>query len=257
MSDSEPPSPPPDPANALANIDLYALHFGRGNRRPFQFSLRALMIVTAAAAGFAAVASRWGTMEILGVAAAIAIFQIARGVYRRRVETAVGGAIALIALIAFSIPASMISIGDGSTAIPISFLVVDAATGNPIQGATVRLRDLDHATTIVAPGEHGVQATTGPDGTVVLSEEFCTVSRTGMTENSHFVYFHNYGKLFWVQAQAPGYAIYLEQLTDLVGKRRDFDDRIPPITRITLMREHARDDNSSSTNVRQDAKPTR
>jgi hypothetical protein len=257
MSDSEPPSPPPDPANAMAKNGSYALHFGRGNRQPFQFSLRALMIVTAAVAACAAIIVRWGIPGAFGIAAGIAIFQIVRGVYRRRIELAVGGAIALLALIVFS-PVGAVRIEDGSTVIPLSFKVVDSATGKPIQGATVRLRrGLEYATMTVAPGEHGVQATTGPDGAVVLSEEFCTVARTGTIENSAFVYLHYYGAYFWVQAQAPGYDVYLEQLTDLVGKRRDFSDRVPPITRITLVREHARNDKSSSTNDRRDAKPTR
>jgi hypothetical protein len=77
-------------------IEPYEKHFGRGKRQPFQFSLRALMLVTAACAAVAAIFSRWRILGLFMLLLGLAVLQIGRGIWTRRIDRVAGGGCAIL-----------------------------------------------------------------------------------------------------------------------------------------------------------------
>jgi hypothetical protein len=208
-------------------------------KRRFQFTLRSLFIVTAILAAFSAASARWGVAGAYLVLLAGAVLQIGRGIWQRRAGLAVFGVIGAIMLLGFSIPLFSVAIWDGRATVSLQFIVVDSTTDKPVPNATVRIRRtidfvISTSRQTIPTGEHGVQANTSNDGTVVLAEEFNTTGHEGVLENYGFVLFRYYGEEYWVQVSASGYETCLVPLISLTGVRRDIEDRTPPPMRILL-----------------------
>jgi hypothetical protein len=217
-------------------IEPYEKHFGRGNRRPFQFSLRALMFVTAAVAVIAAVSSRWGLGGLYTLLIGVAAIQMVRGFATRRADRATVGGCALVVLLLVGLPLSGVAHWIGHKTISIQLVVVDAATDMPVIGAAARIRQvyLDPAPLAVPPGEPGVQGMTAADGRVVLSEEFTTGGRDGLLEHAAFVVVSD---VFLVQVTAKGYSPFQARLATLVGRSPSLDDPFPSGIKIKLLGE--------------------
>jgi hypothetical protein len=208
-------------------------------KRRYQFTLRGLFLVTAVVAAFSAVSARWGVAGAYLLLFAGAVLQIGRGIWHRRAGLAVFGVIASIMLLGFSVPLFTVAVWDGSATVSLQFVVVDSTTGNPIPNATVRIRRTDgivisKSRLTIPPCEHGVQANTSVDGTVVLAEEFNTTGHEGLLENYGFVLFRYGGEEYWVQVSASGFETGLVPLSSLTGLKRDIKDRTPPPMRIIL-----------------------
>jgi hypothetical protein len=208
-------------------------------RTRFRFSLRAIFVLTTVVAAVSAVVARWGAIAIAFIfliLAGIALLQVGRGIVKLRPGTAASGVFALILLFAISVPIFTVAVWDGYKTIPLRFTVVDSESGDPIRGATVRIRrtEWEPAPLAIRSGERGVQGTTGPDGTVVLSDEFNTSGHEGWLENYGFVYFN---PECLVQITANGHAPYQMRLNKLVGRKRDIRDPVAPPISISLERE--------------------
>ena len=206
-------------------------------RRPFQFSLRTLFVVTTALAVVAAVTARWGLAGVVVptfvIMAAGSLFLIGRGLVQFRVEMFVIGFFALLGVFLLSIPVFVVAIWDGSKAVPLQFVVVDSTSGKSIPAATVRLLRSEFDLRI-APGgasKQITQGTTQSNGSVTLTETFPCSGHSGFLENYGFVCFP---PDYWLQVSAAGFRSDWEQLATLTGKRRDIDDPIPPPMQIEL-----------------------
>jgi hypothetical protein len=222
-----------------------------------QFSIRNMLTAMVIFSVVAALIARFGGDGVVLVLAGSALSVAIIGANRRKISLILGG---LFCFILVGLSGSGTMVWDGHKTVPLRFIIVDAASQQPINGVAVRLRENDllewagrapfgespnSATTPalhqlftepykVPPGEPGVSATTGPNGSAVLLWEFWTSGREGFLEHSGQVVI---GERLWIQASAPGYATKLVSLAALTGRSRDIADPIPPPMQILLVPE--------------------
>jgi hypothetical protein len=92
-----------------------------------------------------------------------------------------GGAVLLSLIIGLASPPVTVGLGVGHTKVRISFVVLDADTGEPVEGASIQLRDADYADDPdLQP--YNLDFETGTDGSasVLLNLQF-----TSSTDSAH------------------------------------------------------------------------
>ena len=208
----------------------------------WQFSLRQLLAVTAGLSVFfsaVAYAGVLGAAVLLGLAGA---YLTCAGLWSgRRGPIAIGVTLFVLSLF-LGIPLCQVAFWDGSKNVALQFVVVDAAAERPIDGASVRIRDISTGAQYpklpVPVGERGIEAKTGRDGAVTLTERFPASGRDSPFQHTGKVHFL---QEYWLQVSSPGYETLLIPLCECAGKARDIDDCTPPPMRIGLRRAGAFD----------------
>lgn len=126
--------------------------------------------------------------------------------------------ILVVAIAAFAIALAIALSPDaywvGGASIPIDFLVLDASTGQPIGGASVRL----------AEGNPEYQATTDPTGKARIVIQATTAGRSSLRRRTRSV---NYGR-WWLVVSAIGYMPLEDDLGRYTRDRRYHYDASPP-----------------------------
>jgi hypothetical protein len=101
----------------------------------------------------------------------------------------------------------------GFASIPLEFLILDASTGQPIEGATIRLTE--------STPEY--QAVTGPDGRARLTIEAVIAGRSSLARDTRTVNYH------WMLLVTAGRHRELrEDLGELTRSPRYHSDPVPP-----------------------------
>src|SRR3954470_10106107 len=113
--------------------------------QPPQTTTRRWMVVVAVV-GLMSSGIRWGgflalalEVPILGVSLAIWMVKMKRPL----AAGIMGGAVLLWLIVGLLLPPVTTSLGVGHTNVQISFVVLDADTGQPVEGATIHLRHPD------------------------------------------------------------------------------------------------------------------
>jgi hypothetical protein len=105
----------------------------------------------------------------------------------------------------------------------IDLVVVDAETGAPVPGASIRL----------TPDTGPVSSvTTGPDGAASLVHRFPTSRRASWLDNRGSVIFHAVD----IEVKAPGYVPLKTMLSDYLWAAQDIDKPGPPRFQVPIQR---------------------
>ena len=111
----------------------------------------------------------------------------------------------------------------GRASVPLEFLILDATTGRPINGASIWL----------AEGDPEYQATTGTDGTAKLIIQATTAGRSGIFRSVRSAYYDHWSLVI----SADGY----KGLNDDLGRHtrgpRYHSDAVPPPIVVRLSSE--------------------
>jgi hypothetical protein len=207
--------------------------------RRFHFTLKELLVATALVGGFLAAAVHGGALGAAIFLTCAGALLIGLGWWlRRRGILDAGVVLGILGLALFVLlPYRPFTVWDGRKAVGLTFVVVDAATGEPIPEARVRIRDLspgaDYPQLPVPPGEPGVEGQTDSTGSVVLVQRFRASGRDSPYEQTGQVRFV-YG--YWLQVSAEQHETVLRPLSELTGKSRDIEDPTPPPIRVELKR---------------------
>lgn len=129
-------------------------------------------------------------------------------------------AVAVILLAALSMSEA---VWVGSASIPLEFLVLDSATGRPINEASIRL----------AEGDPGYRATTGPDGRAKLVIRATTAGHSSLGRSTRAV---AYG-VWSLVISADGYKGLNDDLGQHTREPRFHSDPAPPPIMIRLAPE--------------------
>lgn len=139
-----------------------------------------------------------------------------------RVRFTVRAMMVAVAVVALLLVAQPEAVWVGHATIPLGFLILDASTGRPIEGASIHL-DLEKE-------NPDYKATTGPDGHAEVVIQAMTTGRSSMVRHTRTV---NYGKWMLVVA-ADGYESLTDDLRKLTLEPRYHYDAAPPPVVIRL-----------------------
>jgi hypothetical protein len=112
--------------------------------------------------------------------------------------------------------------GRGYKNLRIDLVVVDAETGAPLPGASVRL------TPTAGPKSSD---TTGPAGAASLVYQFPTSGKATWLENRGSVIFHAVD----IEVEAPGYVPLKTMLSDYLGAAQEIDKPDPPRFQVPIL----------------------
>ena len=133
-------------------------------------------------------------------------------------------AVALAALVALAARGcEPVRYWQGSKVLRIDVVVVDAETGAPVPGASVRL------TPNAGPRSSAI---TGPDGAASLVHQFSTSGTSTWLENRGSVIFHAVD----IEVEAPGYVPLKTMLSDHLGAAQEIDKPDPPRFQVPILR---------------------
>ncbi len=123
--------------------------------------------------------------------------------------------VAVIAVLALVLPTLLTeAIWSGHSSIPLEFLILDSATGQPIDGASIRLVE----------GHPEYQATTGPDGRAKVILHAAVGGRSSLLRHTRAV---NYG--WWaLLVDCKGYREVTESLREVTRDARYHAVPSPP-----------------------------
>jgi hypothetical protein len=116
-----------------------------------------------------------------------------------------------------------VSYWQGSKDLRIDLVVIDAETGAPVPGASIRL------TPDTRPES---STTTGPDGVALLVHQFPTSGRAAWLENRGFVIFHAVD----IEVESPGYVPLKTMLSDYLGAAQEIEKPDPSRFQVPILR---------------------
>ncbi len=201
----------------------------------WQFSLKQLFAATAGLSMFfsaMAYGGAWGAVIFLGTAG-IVLICVGFWLHRNRMCEAGVVGLTLCLLLGLLLPATE-GAWSGRKSVPLQFVVVDAATKEPIGGASVRIREMstrrDYPRLPIPVGELGIEGQTDLDGQVTLVGAFDAAGSFSLFKRTCHVFFDR----CWLQGSAPEYETAFIPLSRYTGRVYDLDDGLPSPIRIEL-----------------------